>query len=121
MERPQRDGRRIDEAEQSLAVTATTPVELGRQRLEGIGKKGDRSARVGIGQSGACQRGTAEMIVVVAVGVPAGDQPAQAGGAAQLGIDEGQQMVPTGKGFAVGIGIVARRIGLEDATIERFQ
>ncbi|MEY9718685.1 hypothetical protein ABIA22_001175 [Sinorhizobium fredii] len=102
------------------AVAARLPVELAGQPGEGLGKDGNRAAGVGIGKGRAPQPAAAEVIVVLAVGVPAGFQAAQARRAAQLGIDQHHQMIPAPERLVVGVGVVIIHNPLEAAPIDRF-
>src|SRR6188508_1341420 len=55
----------------------------------------------------AHQRAAAQVVVVLAVCVPAGFQPPQAGAGAKLGKDQRHQMIPACEAFDVGVAVMA--------------
>src|SRR5712671_2657691 len=67
------------------------------------------------------QRTTAQMVMMLTVGVPTRFQAPQADGRGELGVDQRQQMVPAWKRFDVGIAGVTLNERLELAPLDRFQ
>jgi hypothetical protein len=117
----ERDGRRIDQLHHGRAVAPRLPIELAGEQAEGLGEDRNRSPFVGIGQGRADQRAAAQVVMMLAAGVPTRFQAAQAGGRGKLGVDQRQQMVPAGKRFDVGIAGVTRHERVELAALDRFQ
>src|SRR3984893_17818294 len=103
------------------AVAPRLPIELAGEQAEGLGEDRNRSPFVGIGQGRADQRAAAQVVMMLAAGVPTRFQAAQAGGRGKLGVDQRQEMVPAGKRFDVGIAGVPRHERVELAALDRFQ
>src|SRR5262249_54819058 len=87
-ESAERDGGRIDDAQHVAAVAAGGAVELACDAVEGLGEDGDGPDLAGIRDGRAGHRIGAEMTMMLAIGVPAGLEAAQAPGGADLGEDE---------------------------------
>lgn len=117
----ERDGRRIDQLHHGRAVASRLPIELAGDQAEGLGEDRNGSPLVGIGQGRADQRAAAQVVMMLAVGVPTRFQAAQADGRGKLGIDQRQQMVPAGKRFDVGIAGVTLDEPVELAALDRFK
>jgi hypothetical protein len=116
----ERDGSRVDQPQQCRAFTAHLPVDLAGKKGEGPGKHGGGAAAVGIRQGRTRQRPAAQMIMVLAVGVPARFHAAQAAGAAELGVDQRHQMVPTLERLVVRIPVMLVHNPLKATPIDRF-
>jgi len=87
-QRTERNGGRIDQAQQGLAVAAGPAIDVLCEQLEGLGEDGGGPALIGVGEGRARQGCAAQVVVMLAVGVPAGLQRAKAVEAAQLGVDQ---------------------------------
>ena len=121
VELAQRNGGRIDEAQELGAVAAGFAVELAGEAREQIGEHADGPASVGFGESGAGERAGAEVIMEAAAGVEGGLEGAQAGRAAELGADQRDEVIPALERFVVGVALVAGDDAGEGATIDRLE
>jgi hypothetical protein len=117
----ERNGRRIDQLHHLRAVASRLPIQLACDQAEGLGEDRNRSPFVRIGQGRAYQRATAQMVVMLAVGVPTRFQAPQANGRGELGVDQSQQVVPARKRFDVGIAGVTLNQRLELAALDGFK
>ena len=66
----ERDGRRIDQLDHCRAVAPRLPIELACDQTEDLGEERNRAPFVGIGQGRADQRAAAQMVVMLAMGIP---------------------------------------------------
>ena len=105
----------------TMAVPSRRPIELACEQAEGFGEDRNRSPFAGIGQGRADQRTAAQMVMMLAVGVPTRFQAAQADGRGKLGVDQRQQMGSAGKRFDVDIAGVTLDEPVELAALDRFQ
>jgi hypothetical protein len=117
----ERNGGRIDQLHHRRTVASRLPIQLACDQAEGLGEERNGSPFVRIGQGRAHQRTAAQMVMILAVGVPTRFQAPQADGRAELGVEQRQQMVPAGKRFDVGIAGVTRNERLELAPLDGFQ
>jgi SAM domain (Sterile alpha motif) len=117
----ERNGRRIDQLHHRRAVASRLPIQLACHQAEGLSEERNRSPFVRIAQGRAHQRATAQMVMMLTVGVPTRFQAAQADGRGELGVDQRQQMVPARKRFDVGIAGVTLNERRELAPLDRFQ
>ena len=116
-----RNGGCIDQLHHLCAVASGLPIELTCHQAEGFSEDRNGSPFVGIGQGRAHQRTAAQMVVMLAIGVPTRFQPPQADCRGELGIDQRQQMVPARKRFDVDIACVTRHEPVELTPLDRFQ
>jgi hypothetical protein len=117
----ERNGRRIDQLHHRRAVASRLPIQLACDQAEGLSEDRNRSSFVRIGQGRAYQRTAAQMVMMLAVGVPTRFQDPQAGGRGELGVDQRHQMVPARKRFDVGITGVTLNECLELAPLDGFK
>ena len=117
----ERNGGRIDQPYHRRTVVPRLPIQLACQQAEGLSKETTRSPFVRIGQRRAHQRTGAQMVMMLAIGVPTRFQTAQADSRRELGVDQCQQMVPARKRFDIGIASVPRHQCLELTPLDRFQ
>ena len=116
----ERNGGRVDQPQHCRALAPQLTLELARKQAESLGKDGKGPPPARIRQRRTPQQAAAEMVVVLAVGVPAGFQAAQAVGTAELGEDQHHQMIPARERLVVGVSAVAIHSRLETAPIDRF-
>jgi hypothetical protein len=90
----ERDGRGVDQAQHRFPVAPDLAVGERREHRKGIGEHPDRAPGVGIGQRGSRQLCCPQVVMVVGVGIPAGDHAAQTVQPAELSEDQRQQVVP---------------------------
>jgi hypothetical protein len=102
-------------------VVPRLPIQLAGHQVEGLGEDRNRSPFVCIGQGRTQQRTAAQVVMMLAIGVPTRLQAPQAGRRGELGVDQRQQMVPAGKRFDVGIAGVTHHKRVELPSLDRFQ
>jgi len=115
-----RNGARIDQPQQPIAVAPRLTIQLTGQQPEGLGKDRHRPAPVRIRQGRAQQRPAGQMVMMLAVRVPARCQATQAVGGAELSKDQRDPMFPAPERFVVGVTVVAGHNRLESAPVDGF-
>ena len=100
---------------------AGQPVGQSRQLTEGLLEDRRRASLVGVAQRRARQLAHPEMIVLMGVGVPGRRDGAQAAGAAKLGEDQRDEMLPAAEAFIVGIPAMGGDGDLERRPRDRFE
>lgn len=99
----ERDRGGVDQPHHGRTFAAHLPEELAGHQGEGLGEDGHGAAPARIRHRRAPQPRAAEMIVVLAVGVPARFQAAKARRAAELGEDQDHQVIPAAERLVIGI------------------
>ena len=118
---PNGTGLEFDQLDHRRALLPRLPVGGRRQPHEALGKNRGRTARVRIRQGGTGELARAQMTMMVAVGVEADLQRAQAVDPGQLRIDERNQMIPTLECLVVGVAPVPIHNLLKRPPINRFE
>ncbi len=117
---PSGTGVEFDQAQQFLGLGSGRAVGQDGDHRQDVGERFDGPASVGVGERGAGDLATTEVIMGIGVGVPTGRERAQRRGAGQLGVDQRHQMLPAAKRFVVRVGAPTRPDRLEPPPIERL-
>jgi len=112
---------RIDELQDGLAFLARVTSETAGECGEQLRKDCRRAARIGIGKGGPRHPSTAQVIVMVGLGVEGSLDRAQAIGAGELGEQQSHEMLPAVKALAIGIAVMALDNLLEPSPIDRLE
>lgn len=112
---------RVDQTQNCRALAGRLPVELVSHQAERLGKSRYGTPLVGIRQGRPHRRIAGEMVMMLAVGVPVGFQPARGGAPTELRLDLRHQMVPAPERFVVGIAVVTLDDLLELTSVDVFK
>src|SRR5215475_10581373 len=117
----QRDRARIDQAHHRAPLLPGAAIRLFHQHRQGLRKHRGRTTCVCVPQRRTGKLADPQMVVMMGVGIEAGDQPPQPTGTAQLRVDQRHQMIPALERLVVGIGVQAIHSRLKLSPINRFK